>query len=279
MNTATYPAAPGFKEHGGTSEESAVRIARHATTVRSRCLDALRLYGPMSADEVADRVGECILTVRPRLSELYQAGYVRKTEAREVNASGHTAAVYAAQPAGVESTTTGNPITVERTEKPSPATSASAVYLAARYGRRVELCDYRKQLEAAGLRVQARWLDGHHQIDAAGNPLGVHGEALVEGACASEAAKALRARFAEDDLEDVLSAGIVVSFTEQPRDHVGSRGGRHVEFGMALASGARCIVVGPRENLFHWLPQVEQFDTWEAALDRLSRESAEGGDQ
>lgn len=48
----------------------------------------------------------------------------------------------------------------------------------------------------------------------------------------------------------------MISFTEPPRSGA-SRGGRHVEYGIALARGVRVIVVGFRENIFHWLPQVE----------------------
>ena len=38
-----------------------------------------------------------------------------------------------------------------------------------------------------------------------------------------------------------------------------ARGGRHVEFGLALAAGKRLCIVGPRENIFHFLPRVEVF--------------------
>lgn len=62
-----------------------------------------------------------------------------------------------------------------------------------------------------------------------------------------------------------MSADCVISFTEAPRSSA-NRGGRHVEFGIALANGARVIVVGHRENIFHWLPQIEFFETWEQAL-------------
>jgi hypothetical protein len=57
----------------------------------------------------------------------------------------------------------------------------------------------------------------------------------------------------------------VVSFTEQPRALNGNRGGRHVEFGLAVALNKRLIVVGYRENLFHWLPQVEFVSSWQEA--------------
>lgn len=151
-------------------------------------------------------------------------------------------------------------------------------YLAARYSRREELCGYRTQLQAIGYNVQARWLNGEHQLDDVGTPIGENGEALVEGSLRSgektserdqsEIAVKLRTRFAMDDWEDVSTADIVISFTEAPRSKP-NRGGRHVEFGIALANHARIIVIGHRENIFHWLPQVEFFATWEEAKTRL----------
>lgn len=148
------------------------------------------------------------------------------------------------------------------------------IYLAARYGRREELCVYRAELEAMGHTVQARWLNGEHQIGNDGKPIGEHGEALVEGVLRSgellseheqsDRAAKLRASFAADDWEDVNTAECVVSFTERPRAKA-NRGGRHVEFGIALANRARVIVVGHRENIFHWLPQVEFCTIWEDA--------------
>src|SRR3954471_3166885 len=99
------------------------------------------------------------------------------------------------------------------------------IYLAARYSRRLELCAYREQLSALGYLVQARWLNGGHQLDNACAPIGDNGEHLVEaGAC--ERANALRARFANDDWEDVCAADIQINFTEPPRSSA-NRGGRH----------------------------------------------------
>lgn len=158
------------------------------------------------------------------------------------------------------------------------------IYLAARYSRREELCAYRAQLEASGHTVKARWLDGEHQIANDGKPIGEHGESLVEGTLRSgehlseheqsERAAALRTRFALDDWEDVNAAELVISFTEPPRSKA-NRGGRHVEYGIALANRARIIVVGHRENIFHWLPCVEFFPTWPEALARCSNAETE----
>lgn len=137
------------------------------------------------------------------------------------------------------------------------------IYLASRYSRRLELCEYRNQLKELGFDVQSRWLDGKHQLDNVGKPIGDDGEALVEEGECERAAK-LRSEFAQDDWEDVNAAQIQINFTEPPRSSA-NRGGRHVEFGIALAKGARVIVVGYRENIFHWLPEVEFYETWEQA--------------
>ncbi len=139
------------------------------------------------------------------------------------------------------------------------------IYLAAQYTRREELCRYRDTLRAMGHDVQARWLDGKHQISDNGTPIGDHGEALVEGHDTSQRNAELRAKFAQDDFEDVSGADAVISFTEPPRSQA-NRGGRHVEYGVALALGKRLLVVGHRENLFHWLPQAEFYETPEAAF-------------
>ena len=78
---------------------------------------------------------------------------------------------------------------------------------------------------------------------------------------------------AAEDLEDVLRADCLVSFTEEPAAGVAwaARGGRHVEFGIALAMGKRLCVVGPRENIFHHLPRVEVFRSLTELIDTFGR--------
>jgi hypothetical protein len=133
-------------------------------------------------------------------------------------------------------------------------------YLAARYTRRLELCRYREQLRNLRFEVYGRWLDGSHQLGDTGTPIGETGESLVEEGNGDQAA-ILRQKFALDDFEDVVNADRLVAFTEVPRT-ANSRGGRHVELGIALGRGKPITVIGPRENVFCWLPGVEQFDTW-----------------
>lgn len=155
------------------------------------------------------------------------------------------------------------------------------IYLAGRYTRREELLGVRDVIEALGGEVTARWLNGDHQIDDGGKPIGDNGEALVEGEelrsgetfserDRSDRASYLRAKFARDDVEDVERADVLIAFTEEPRSSA-SRGGRHVELGIALALGKRVIVVGPRENVFCWLPEVERYGRWATAAIAVTR--------
>jgi len=131
------------------------------------------------------------------------------------------------------------------------------IYLAARYTRRTELVCCRADLLAVGYTVTSRWLAGE-------------GDATNDGV-APEGTEEERQRWALIDWEDIKAAGVMINFTEPPGS-THSRGGRHVEFGMALFRGKRPIVVGPRENVFHCLPGVEVYETWAECLTQLVRE-------
>lgn len=149
------------------------------------------------------------------------------------------------------------------------------IYLASRYSRRIELCGYREQLRAIGHAIDAVWLNGEHQISDRGVPIGESGEALVEGddgSTTGEAAR-LRQKFAQEDYRDVLMCDLLIAFTEPPRSNA-SRGGRHVEFGIALGLMKRVWIVGPRENIFCWLEDVRQFDTFDDAIKALMEEKS-----
>jgi hypothetical protein len=125
-----------------------------------------------------------------------------------------------------------------------------SVYFAARYSRHEELNSYRAELEALGIEVTSRWLDTLPRT---------------------------RSLYTEDDWralglvdqEDVLAADTLVCFAESEGE--GGNGGRHVEVGMALALGRRVIVVGRREHIFHFLPEVEVVESWPEALRLLAQ--------
>ena len=118
------------------------------------------------------------------------------------------------------------------------------IYLAARYSRMEELRGYAGELAAAGHVITSRWIRG--------------GNGIPETAAVDMESQ----RFALEDYRDLSAADTVISWTEPPRVESTALGGRHVEFGLALAMGKRLLLVGPRENLFHTMPNVHQFDEW-----------------
>jgi hypothetical protein len=120
------------------------------------------------------------------------------------------------------------------------------IYLAARFDRSAEMRDVAGQLARAGHFVTSRWIYGRQNCPD-----------LVS---------------ATEDIEDLTSADCLVSFTEYPVQAApwAARGGRHVEFGVALAARLRLCIVGPRENIFHHLPKVEVYRTVGELLDGLA---------
>lgn len=100
--SATYPHAPGWKtEDPETSKAAALAVEGRAAMLREKCHACLR-GAALTADEVAELVGESVLAVRPRVTELRQQGKVEQATGtdgkplRRRNASGATAAVWRA---------------------------------------------------------------------------------------------------------------------------------------------------------------------------------------
>lgn len=137
---------------------------------------------------------------------------------------------------------------------------STPVYLAARYSRHPEMQGVRDVLHAIGYRVTSRWIDQHGGTQ----PTSFTPEALNSDpeSCAV---------LGQHDVEDVQAAEIVISFTDAAG---GGKGGRHVEFGLALGLGKRVIVCGPREHIFHTLSQVEHYPTWRHLVMALTPEGA-----
>lgn len=118
------------------------------------------------------------------------------------------------------------------------------IYTAARYARRLELLDYAKKLSDAGHIVTARWVNGDEE-----------GKTLEDVAVM--------------DFEDVQAADMVLVFTD-PKGSAQTGGGRHTELGLGYALGKRVWIVGEKEQVFHHLPKVVQFDNLDQVLGALS---------
>jgi len=112
------------------------------------------------------------------------------------------------------------------------------VYIAALYSRMDEMRCYAFLLESGlGYTVTSKWLYG--------NEIGM-----------TDAEAAIM------DIEDITEADICLSLT-QPFGSMFTGGGRHTEFGYALAMGKECVIIGEREQIFHHLPQIKQYNTFD----------------
>ena len=124
-------------------------------------------------------------------------------------------------------------------------------YLAARYSRREELCKHSNDLASLGFMINSHWLT-HSEIQAKAETVDRHVQKSIP----------IEGRpFAESDFKDIKQCDIFIGFSVEPGS-VDNRGGNHVELGLALAWQKHIVIVGPRENVFHTLPQVRHFNRW-----------------
>lgn len=124
------------------------------------------------------------------------------------------------------------------------------IYIAARYGRKAEAKQLAEKLIAVGHEITSTWLDQKED------------EMLY-----NEGPKSAGV-FARKDLNEI-DDGDVLIYLAEVEGNLWGRGGRHVEFGYALGTGKLVIVLGPMENIFHYLPEVVHFNTEEELLERV----------
>lgn len=65
-------------------------------TLKAKCLQALKMFGPKTADEIALILGESILSIRPRIADLAKQLVIVDTGIRRENDSGKLATVWKA---------------------------------------------------------------------------------------------------------------------------------------------------------------------------------------
>lgn len=124
------------------------------------------------------------------------------------------------------------------------------IYLAARYDRKEEVAKMAVWLASLGFEMTCTWVKRETSLydDVMGTEEGTLNALL--------------------DVEDVGRSDILVLLAEEPGNG-SSRGGRHVEFGMAVALGLQLVVLGAKENIFHCLPYVKVVADRDALLDHL----------
>lgn len=90
MSGQTYPAVAGWKEPT-TSRDAAEAVEPKAKRLRPLVIEDLLNHPASTADEVAKRLGETVLSVRPRIAELNRDCTIEKTGIRRRNESGLSA--------------------------------------------------------------------------------------------------------------------------------------------------------------------------------------------
>lgn len=120
-----------------------------------------------------------------------------------------------------------------------------SVYLAARYSEKDEINQVADMFRSRGISVTSSWLDESHD---------------PKSSMADIPTDFLKV-YAETDIRDIDSADWFVFHSVDP-DVATVRGGRHVEFGYALAKRKKILVVGPKENIFHHISGIEHTDCW-----------------
>lgn len=91
----TYPHHAGFKDITTSREAAeAIEATGRAGTLAHYVLCQYRSGLELTADEVADRLEESPLSIRPRVSQLFKVGLIERTGARRMAAGGRPSHVY-----------------------------------------------------------------------------------------------------------------------------------------------------------------------------------------
>jgi nucleoside 2-deoxyribosyltransferase len=125
------------------------------------------------------------------------------------------------------------------------------IYLAAPFSKMDILREHAKQLRAAGHECTSGWLRERKDPNAD----------IEEG-------ENYR-KHAERDIIDIDRSDEFTVFTVDPKEWI-KRGGKHFEAGYAYARNKSLVYIGPRENIFYFLPEWEHYDSFEEYLGKRS---------
>ena len=115
------------------------------------------------------------------------------------------------------------------------------IYIAAPWQKRYRAQEIMRLLEAEGHTVTSTWLKQDDALPSTTNdPVANDGYATL-------------------DLDDVAQADMLVALNPPDFEYAGT-GGRHVEFGYAIALKKRIVLIGQRSNIFHWLQHVVVYE-------------------
>lgn len=125
-----------------------------------------------------------------------------------------------------------------------------AIYLSAAMSRRDEIQGYADQLTAGGIRVVSTWHSRNEPI---------HDHELTANQ---------RWEIAYRDLYELRQADSVVFFGDPDSTYTGT-GGKFVELGYALGIDTFVYLVGNREGVFTFIPEIAHTETWDEMLPYL----------
>jgi nucleoside 2-deoxyribosyltransferase len=132
------------------------------------------------------------------------------------------------------------------------------VYLASQYSQKEQTRKCAQDLQDAGIDCTSVWLQEPH--DAKSRLVSLHTD--------------LKIQYAEQDLFDIQRADVFVVFSVTEDTPI-LRGGMVFETGFAYGQGKPVIVCGPKQHIFHWLPNITQVETWSEALALLKKKAEE----
>lgn len=130
------------------------------------------------------------------------------------------------------------------------------VYIAAHYSRKAEMIQMAQVLQEHGVDNTATWLTEPHAATTTMRSMPY--SALYN--------------YALRDLEDISRADALVLFSFDSLLPA-CRGGHNVEMGLALGLGKPVYIIGPHENIFHYLPKVMHFSDVAGLLEVLEAEN------
>jgi nucleoside 2-deoxyribosyltransferase len=126
------------------------------------------------------------------------------------------------------------------------------VYVAARYGRKEEARKISTALESYGFHVVSTWTKEEYPPSITLDEL--NPETLRE--------------IANKDIEEIRSCDALVLLSDGQKTGV-PRGGKHVEFGIAMALRKKIYVLGEAENIFQYTESASVVQDFDILLARL----------
>jgi hypothetical protein len=131
------------------------------------------------------------------------------------------------------------------------------IYLAADYARKNEMQGCRDIIEGLGHKVTSTWIDTPNEVESAG----IGGKSINLDNMQECGAYGLT------DYSEILQCDTLIQFTTGEK----SRGGRHVEYGIAIGAGKNIIIIGPREHVFHCGSSIRHYPSWRSFVIDFSK--------